>query len=211
MNHLQAAFSAAVPNIIKNLATRNIEAFYYENSKAMVENILKKIPAGSTVTWGGTESITECGLMDALHNGSYTLLDRSEAKTPEEKREFYGKSVMADIFLMSTNAITYNGELINIDGNGNRLACLMQGPKEVFIIVGMNKFVGSIEEGIHRIENIAAPSNVQRLKKDTPCLKLGRCAHCFSENSICSHTVITRRSSHPGRIKLFIVPENLGY
>lgn len=211
MNHLQAAFSAAVPNIIKNLALRNIEAFYYEDSKAMVEDILKKIPAGSTVTWGGTESITECGLMDALHSKAYTLLDRSIAKTPEEKREFYGKAVMADVFLMSTNAITYSGELINIDGNGNRLACLMQGPKEVFIIVGMNKFVGSIEEGIHRIENIAAPANVQRLQKNTPCQNLGRCAHCFSENSICSHTVITRRSGHPGRIKLFIVPENLGY
>lgn len=211
MNHLQAAFNAAVPDIIKNLARRNMEAFYYENSKAMVDDILTKIPAGSTVTWGGSESVTECGLMDALRDKSYVLLDRTAAKTPEEKREFYGKSVMADVFLMSTNAITYSGELINIDGNGNRLACLMQGPKEVFIIVGMNKFVGSIEEGIHRIENIAAPANVQRLQKNTPCQNLGRCAHCFSENSICSHTVITRRSGHPGRIKLFIVPENLGY
>lgn len=211
MNHLQTAFQATVPNIIKNLAQRNIEAFYYEDSRAMVEDILRKIPAGSSITWGGAESIVECGLMDAIHNGSYILLDRAAAKTPEEKREFYGKAVMADIFLMSTNAITYSGELINIDSNGNRLACLMQGPKEVFIIVGMNKFVGSIEEGIHRIENIAAPANVQRLQRDTPCRTLGRCAHCFSENSICSHTVITRRSSHPGRIKLFLVPENLGY
>lgn len=211
MNNLQAAFSAAVPNIIKNLALRNIEAFYYEDSKAMVADILKRIPAGSSITWGGTESVIECGLMDAIHNGSYVLLDRAEAKTPEEKREFYGKAVMADVFLMSTNAITYDGELINIDGNGNRLACLMQGPKEVFIIVGMNKFVGSVEEGIHRIENIASPANVQRLHKDTPCYKLGRCAHCFSKDSICSHTVITRRSGTPGRIKVFIVPENLGY
>lgn len=211
MNNLQAAFSAAVPNIIKNLAVRNIEAFYYEDSKAMVEDILTKIPAGSSITWGGAESVIECGLMDAIKNGSYELLDRAAAKTPGERQEFYGKAVMADVFLMSTNAITYSGELINIDGNGNRLACLMQGPKEVFIIVGMNKFVGSIEEGIHRIENIAAPANVQRLQKDTPCHTLGRCAHCFSKDSICSHTVITRRSSHPGRIKVFIVPENLGY
>lgn len=211
MNHLQTAFSAAVPNIIKNLAQRNIEAFYYEDSKTMVADILAKIPAGSSITWGGAESVIECGLMEAIKNGCYVLLDRAAAKTPEERREFYGKAVMADVFLMSTNAITYGGELINIDGNGNRLACLMQGPKEVFIIVGMNKFVGSIEEGIHRIENIAAPANVQRLQKDTPCRTLGRCAHCFSKDSICSHTVITRRSSHPGRIKVFIVPENLGY
>lgn len=211
MNHLQNAFSAAVPNIIKNLARRNIEAFYYNDSKSMVADILTKIPAGSSVTSGGSQSITECGLIDAIKGGSYVFLDRSVAKTPEEKREFFGKAVMSDVYLMSTNAITYDGELINIDGNGNRLACLMQGPKEVFIIVGMNKFVGSIEEGIHRIENIAAPANIQRLQKDTPCHTLGRCAHCLSKDSICSHTVITRRSGHPGRIKVFIVPENLGY
>ena len=128
MNNLQAAFKAAVPGIIKNLAQRDIEAFFYENSGAMVEDILKRIPVGSSITWGGSQSIVECGLTDAIHNGNYTLLDRTVAKTPEEKRAFYGKAVMADIFLMSTNAITYDGELINIDGNGNRLACLMQGP-----------------------------------------------------------------------------------
>ncbi len=211
MNHLQAAFKAAIPNIIDNLKKRNMEAFYYDDPKDMVKDILSKIPVGSSITWGGSESVKECGLMDAIHNGAYTLLDRSTAKTPEEQRAFYAKAVMADVYLMSTNAITYDGELINIDGNGNRLACLMQGPKEVFIIVGMNKFVSSVEEGIHRIENIAAPANVQRLSKDTPCHSLGRCAHCFSPQSICSHTVITRRCGQPGRVKLFIVPENLGY
>lgn len=211
MDNLQAAFNAAAPGIIMNLKKRNMEAFYYEDSHTMVADILTKIPDGSTVTWGGSESVAQCGLMDAIKNGSYTLLDRAAAKTPEEKREFYGKAVMADVFLMSTNAITYGGELINIDGVGNRLACLMHGPKEVFIIVGMNKFVGSIEEGIHRIENIAAPANVQRLGRNTPCYTLGRCAHCFSEESVCSHTVITRRNPHPGRIKVFLVPENLGY
>lgn len=211
MNHIQAAFHAAVPGIITNLKKRNMEAFYYETSEEMVKDILAKIPAGSSITWGGSESVKECGLMEAISKGSYELLDRTTAKTPEESRIFYSKAVMADIFLMSTNAITYDGELINIDGNGNRVACLMQGPKEVFIIVGMNKFVGSIEEGIHRIENIAAPANVQRLNKETPCHSLGRCAHCFSDGSVCSHTVITRRSLHPGRIKIFMVPENLGY
>lgn len=211
MTNLQAAFQAAVPGIIENLKKRNMEAFYYENSKDMVADILAKIPTGSSITWGGSESVKECGLMDAIQNGSYTLLDRATAKTPEEQRIFYSKAVMADVYLMSTNAITYDGELINIDGNGNRLACLMQGPKEVFLIVGMNKFVPSVEEGIHRIENIAAPANTQRLHKDTPCYHQGRCGHCFSPQSICSHTVITRRCGQPGRIKLFMVPENLGY
>lgn len=211
MNNLQAAFQAAVPNIIKNLNKRNIDAFYYETSKDMVEDILTKIPAGSSIAWGGSESVKECGLMDAIEKGPYTLIDRSTAKTQEEKRLIQSKSVMADVYLMSTNAITYDGELVNIDGSGNRLACLMYGPKEVFVIVGRNKFTGSVEDAIHRIENIAAPANVQRLNLKTACRELGKCAHCFSPESVCSHTVITRRSGQPGRIKVFITAENLGY
>ena len=211
MNNLQKAFAAAAPGIIMNLQRRNMEGYFYKDCKSMVEDILSKITAGSSITWGGSESVIESGLMDAIQNKDYILLDRSIAKTPEERRAFYGKAVMADVFLMSSNAITYDGELINIDGNGNRIACLAQGPKEVFIIVGMNKFVGSIEDGIHRIENIAAPANIQRLGKETPCSVLGKCAHCFADDSVCSHTVITRRSSHKGRIKVFMVAENLGY
>ena len=211
MNNVQKAFSAAIPGIIMNLQKRNMEAFFYEDSKSMVEDILSKIPGGSSITWGGSESVKECGLMDAIQNGSYELLDRTTAKTPEESRIFYSKAVMADVFLMSSNAITYDGELINIDGNGNRLACMMQGPKEVFIIVGMNKFVSTVEDGIHRIETIAAPANVQRLDRQTPCHTLGKCAHCFSDGSVCSHTVVTRRFSQKNRVKVFIVAENLGY
>ena len=211
MTNLQKAFAAATPNIIKNLQLRNMEGYYYETCEDMVKDILSKIPAGSSITWGGSESILECGLMDAIQKKEYTLLDRSVPKTPEEKREFYSKAVMADVYLMSSNAITYDGQLINVDGNGNRIACLAQGPKEVFIIVGMNKFVKTVDDGIDRIETIAAPANIQRLDKHTPCRTLGTCAHCFSEESVCSHTMITRRSSHKGRIKVFMVAENLGF
>ena len=211
MTNLQKAFATAAPNIIKKLQLRNMEGYFYENCEAMVEDILSKIPAGSSVTWGGSESIRECGLMDAIQNKGYVLMDRSVAKTTEEKREFYGKSVMADVYLMSSNAITYDGQLINIDGNGNRIACLAQGPKEVFIIVGMNKFVKTVEDGIDRIETIAAPANTQRLNCNTPCHTLGTCAHCFEDGSICSHIMITRRSSHKALIKVFMVAENLGY
>jgi len=211
MNHLQSAFAAAVPSIIVNLEKRNMEGYFYESSKDMIKDLISRIPAGSIVTWGGSETLVETGLLDAFKKGSYQLLDRSLPQTPEEKRLFYSQSVLSDVYLMSTNALTYEGELINIDGNGNRLACLMQGPREVYIITGMNKLVSSVEDGIHRIQNIAAPANVQRLGKHTPCATLGRCANCFSPESICSQVVITRRSNIKGRIKVILIAEDLGY
>lgn len=211
MNHLQSAFAATVPGILSNLERRNMEGFFFESSSDMIRDLLPRIPAGSIVTWGGSETLTDTGLLDAVRKGPYEILDRAVPQTPEEKRLFYSQSVLSDVYLMSTNALTYEGELINIDGNGNRLACLMQGPREVYVIAGMNKLVGSVEEGIHRIQNIAAPANVQRLGKQTPCATLGRCANCFSPESICSQVVITRRSGIKGRIKVVLIAENLGY
>lgn len=211
MNHLQSSFAAAAPGIIKNLEKRNMEGYFYERSADMVKDVLSHIPAGSSITWGGSESVTESGLMDAINSGAYNLLDRSVPKTPEEKRIFYSHSVLADAFLMSTNAITFDGILVNVDGNGNRVACLITGPTEVYVIAGMNKIVGTIEEGINRVRNLAAPSNVQRLNRNTPCAKTGKCADCFSPDSICSQIVITRRSGIKGRIKVLLVAENLGY
>lgn len=210
MDNVKKAFLAKTPDIVKKLNLRNMDAFVYEDSKSMVEDLLSKIPAGSSITWGGSETLTECGLMAALQDKDYDLMDRSKV-APEAMREFYSKAFLADIFLMSSNAITYDGELVNTDGNGNRLAFMMQGPKEVFIIVGMNKFVHSVEEGIHRIENIAGPANTQRLHRDTPCVLTGRCGHCFGDGSVCSHTVVTRRFGQKNRAKVFIVAENLGY
>ena len=156
-------------------------------------------------------SISECGLMDAVRDGSYTLIDRMTATTPREKREIYAKTVMADYYLMSTNAITMDGELVNIDGFCNRVACLCAGPENVIIIAGMNKVVKDVESGINRIRTKAAPPNTTRLNKNTPCARTGVCGNCFSPDCICSQTVITRRSGIPGRIKVILVNEDLGF
>ena len=118
---------------------------------------------------------------------------------------------MADYYLMSTNAITMDGELINIDGNGNRVACLIHGPKHVIMVVGMNKLVSNVEDGYRRVRDIATPANTKRLNKNTPCFHTGRCGDCLSPDCICNQVVITRRSSHAGRIKIFFVAEDLGY
>lgn len=211
MTNRQLAFRAASEGIIKQLEKRNMEGYFFEDSTSCVKAILEMMEDGSVVSWGGSESVKECGLMDAIHQGNYQLIDRFSGKTPEEGRELYAKATLSDYYLMSTNAITLDGELVNIDGAGNRVACLIHGPKNVIIVAGMNKLVTDIPSGYDRIKNIASPANVQRLNKNTPCYHTGRCGDCFSPDCICSQTVITRRSSVPGRIKVFLVAENLGY
>lgn len=211
MDNLQKAFSAAAPSVIAELKKRNMEGYYFENCEEMVQKILSMLPENATVAWGGSESFKESGMLAALQKGNYQLIDRSQAVTDDEKRSLYGRTVMADAYFMSSNAITYDGILLNIDGSGNRLACLMHGPKEVYIIVGMNKFTKTVEAGIERIRNLASPANVQRLSYKTPCHETGLCTNCLSPECICSHLVITRRNRLPGRIKVFVVAENLGY
>lgn len=197
--------------IIANLEKRQMEGWYCEDSSAAVKKVLELVPNHATVTWGGTKTMEECGLMDALKKETYTLIDRMSAKTPEEKKELYAKAVCADYFFMSTNAITLDGTLINVDGAGNRVACLCNGPDHVIILAGMNKVVTTIEEGYNRARNTAAPINTLRLNKKTPCAVTGKCADCQSPDCICSQIVITRRSHIPGRIQVILIGEELGY
>lgn len=211
MTPKKQAFATAAETIIKGLQKRNMEGYYFEDSASCVKAITDMMEEGSAVSWGGSMSINECGLMEAIGGGKYNLIDRMTAKTPEEAREIFAKTVMADYYLMSTNAITMDGELINIDGNGNRVACLIHGPKNVIVVVGMNKLVSNVEAGYLRVKDIASPANTKRLNRNTPCFHTGRCGDCFSPDCICSQIVVTRRSSQPGRIKVFLVGEELGY
>ena len=197
--------------IIKNMAKKNLEGYYCATSAEAVEKALSLMPEGSSVTWGGSMTLTECGLMDALKTANYEIIDRDTSKTPEEARAMYGKQVMADYFLMSTNAITMDGELVNIDGRSNRVSCLCWGPQNVIIIAGMNKVALDVESALKRVRNFAAPPNAVRLNKNTPCAQTGKCADCYSPDCICSQIVITRRSSTPNRIKVILVGEELGY
>ena len=197
--------------IIKNMAKRNMEGYYCATSAEAVEKALSLMPEGSSVTWGGSMSIIECGLMNAVKTGKYEIIDRDLAKTPQEVREMYAKQVMADYYLMSTNALTMNGELVNIDGRANRVSCLCWGPQNVIIIAGMNKVATDVEDAIKRARNIAAPANTVRLNRNTPCTQTGKCENCYSPDCICSQFVVTRRSGVPNRIKVILVGEELGY
>ena len=211
MDNRQKAFAKACDGIIANLKKRNMEGYFYEDSASCVRAILDMIPDGSSISWGGSASVQESGMMDALINGSYELIDRSLAKTPEEQREIYGRTVMSDYYFMSTNAITYEGELVNIDGNGNRVACLIHGPRHVIIIAGMNKVATTLEGAFERARTMACPPNAVRLDKKTPCAATGKCGDCLSPDCFCNQIVVTRRSGHTGRIKVFLVAEDLGF
>ena len=210
MTKQQEGFALTAKSIIKDLEKRNMEGYFCESSEEAVQLVLSLLPQKATISWGGSETIKECGLMDAIKAGDYDLLDRANV-APEEYREFYSKVVMADAFLMSTNAITESGELVNIDGASNRLSCLLHGPQNVFVIVGMNKLVSDVSAGIGRIRNVACPANTLRLNRKTPCSLTGKCGDCYSQDSICSQIVVTRRSTQPKRIKVILVAENLGY
>ena len=211
MSHKKTAYAAAAQSIIANLKKRNMEGYYFENRDACVQAILGVIPNGSTIGYGGSESIKEAGLLESLQKGSYNLIDRTAAKNPEEAREIYARTVLADYFLMSTNAITLDGELINIDGNGNRVACLIHGPRQVILVVGMNKVVPNVKSGLARVRNMASPPNAIRLDKKIPCAASGRCQDCLAPDCFCNQIVITRRSGHEGRIHVYLVGEELGY
>jgi len=197
--------------IIKNLEKRQIEAYYCEDKACALEKALELIPRGSTIGWGGSVTLTEIGLIDAVKNGDYTIIDRDKATNLEEQKAVYSKICSSDFFLMSTNAITLNGELINIDGRGNRVAFLCYGPQNVLIVAGMNKVVSSIESGFERASNISAPPNAIRLNRKTPCAITGKCENCYSPDCMCSQFVVTRRSGIPNRIKIILVGEELGY
>ena len=211
MTHRQAAFAAQTETMIKNLEKRGMEGYFFEDSASCTAAILSSIPEGSTISWGGSASVKECGLMDKIQQGNYDLIDYFGASEPEERKKLYARTVMADYYLMSSNAVTLDGELINIDGRGNRVACLIHGPENIIMVVGMNKIVIDVDTGIDRVRNFAAPPNANRLNRQTPCYATGRCADCLSPDCMCNQIVITRRSGVKGRIKIYFVAEDLGY
>lgn len=182
-----------------------------QNFRGRCKKALELMPAGSSVGWGGSMTLTESGLMDAVKNGDYVIHDRETAKTKEEQKEMYAKILNSDFFLMSTNAITLDGQLVNIDGRGNRISFLCYGPEQVVIVAGMNKVEADVDSAMKRVRNVASPKNTVRLNKKTPCAATGKCGDCLSPDCICAQMLVTRFSIVPGRIKVILVGEELGY
>ena len=201
--------------VIKAFEKRNFNAFYCENKEDVIKKITELTKPTETFSWGGSVTLDETGLKDYLIKNNYNVIDRAKASTPEEKRKIILEGLCADNFLMSANAISYDGELVNIDGHGNRIAALCYGPKKVFVIAGVNKIEKTLDDAIKRARTKAAPINAKRVssvfKVDTPCIKTGICADCKSETSICSDILITRLSFPKGRINVLLVNGDFGY
>ncbi len=198
-------------SIIAKLKVRKMDGYYCASMEEAVQKVVELIgEAGKSVGYGGSMTIDESDLKAQIAAAGHNLIVREEYKTPAQVEECNARMINADTFLMSTNAITLDGELINIDGRGNRVAYLIYGPKQVIIITGMNKVVSNVEDGIRRVRNCATPPNTVRLDRNTPCAQTGRCGDCLAE-TICCQIVTTRSSMVPGRIKVVLVGEELGY
>lgn len=208
---LEDAKKRMAENVICNLKKRNIEGIYCRDKKETVETILSLIEPGASIGWGGSASIRELGILAELEKSGHEMRDYPMKDKETMGNPSYLGSCSADCFLMGTNAITVKGELVNIDGAGNRVACLIHGPRQVIIVVGMNKLVRSIEDGIDRIQTQVCPIIADATGRKTPCGVKGVCMDCQSPDCMCCSIVVTRRSRYDGRIKVVIVGENLGY
>lgn len=197
--------------VVQALESRNMEAYYVETKEEAVKKALELIQKGSSISMGGAASVKECGLYDAVSSGDYVFYDRDRVNTQEEKEEIALRAFSVDWFLGSVNAMSENGVFINIDGNANRVAAYAYGPKNVLLIVGMNKIVKTEADAMSRARNEAAPVNAQRFGIDTPCSKNGTCFDCRSPQCICCQILTTRFSRIKGRFKIILVDENLGF
>ena len=204
------------------LEKNNMQTFVVSSKEEALQKVKELMPKGSMVSMGGSMTLKECGIADLLSNGDYEFLDRSKAKTEEEKLEIYRKSFFCDSYLSSSNAITERGELYNVDGNSNRVAAMLYGPKQLIIVAGYNKIVKNTDEAVLRVKTKAAPPNCERLNTNTFCQKEGKCVSltkensfmcdgCSSEGRICSSYVVMARQRLKDRVKIILVGEELGY
>ena len=194
--------------VIKGLNSRNMSGYYAASKEEAKALALSLIPEGSSVTMGGAMSAHEIGLVDALKNGPYHFIDRDDYA---DKREAALKAYDADVFLSSTNAMTEDGILVNIDGTSNRVSAIAHGPKKVLFIAGMNKVCDDLDGAMKRARNVAAPVNAQRFGLNTPCAATGSCMDCKSPDTICCQFLITRFSRQKNRIHVILVNDVLGF
>ena len=202
-------YDKAGSKVVEALKRRRFDAYYVSTREEAVEKVLSLIPKEDTVSWGGTMTVDELGIKELLAKRGQRLIDRDAVK-PEERESTMREALFCGTFLMSANAVAESGELVNIDGMGNRVAALCYGPRSVVVIVGMNKVMPTLDAAILRARHIAAPSNAQRFGGNTPCAVTGECADCVSADCICNQIVVTRGTRPAGRIKVILVGEDLG-
>ena len=196
--------------LVKNLQSRHFDAYYCENREPALQKALELIPEGASVGWGGALSAEQIGLMDTVRQGNFRPIDRSLARSQEEREQMMRDCLFSDVFLTGANGLSLDGQMVNIDGTGNRVAAIIYGPKTVLVVAGMNKVEDTLEDAIRRARTVAAPMNNQRFSNDNPCSATGTCGNCKNLTCICNQIVITRHCRPAGRIKFILVGEELG-
>lgn len=213
-----------ISKLFKNLQKNKIKPIFAETKKDALQIVKNMLFDGCTITAGGSVSLIESGVTDLIKSPKYNFLDRNRAGiTPEEKQECFRATIGADFFFCSANAITENGEILNVDGFANRISAIAFGPKKVVMIVGVNKIVPDLKEAFLRVKKIAAPKNCERLGIDNPCKTLGHCVSllnnpypdfadgCQKDTRICCDYLISALQREHDRINVILVNENLGY
>jgi len=204
-------YSLLGPGVVKALQARSFDAYYFDEIDEAKEKIFSLIPKNHVVSWGGSKTMLELGIQAHLEKEGYNLLDRDKAASAEERQDIMRQALLCDTFLSGTNAVSEDGQLVNIDGYGNRAAAMIFGPKQVIIAAGMNKAAKNLKDAVSRARNTAAPLNIQRFPNlETPCSKTGTCADCLSPDTICSYFVTTRFCKPAGRIKVILIGKDLG-
>lgn len=213
-----------IENVIAALRKNNMQGIYVPCINDIVETVKDLIFEGAVITAGGSVSLKESGVWDLINSDSYNFIDRNrEGITPEERQDVFRQVIGSDFYFCSTNALTENGELINVDGFANRISAIAFGPKKVIMVVGANKIVKDLDEGFLRVKKIAAPKNCVRLGIESPCAKLGHCVSllnrenpsitdgCDNPRRICANYLVSGRQQVKNRITVIICGESMGY
>lgn len=215
---MQIHLEMKLERTVKALQANRMDACWVQTKEDALQKVEELLTKGALIASGGSMTLDECGITDLLRSGDYDYLDRAEVRQGGIT-ELYRRSFYADCYLMSSNAVTEQGELYNVDGNGNRAAALIYGPSSVIVVAGANKIVPDIPAAIKRVRSLAAPVNAMRLHQDTHCAKTGICAGihgelaagCKAEQRICCSYVVSGFQRVPNRIHVILVAENLGY
>lgn len=201
-----------IKKTMDNLRRNKMKPYYVENCGELLDIVRELVKDDKLITSGGSVTLKESGVIEMLQKEfASAFAERPVDGSADEMRDFFRSAFISDTFLASTNALTEDGELYNVDGNGNRVAAMIYGPTQVIIVAGVNKIVKDLEEAKLRVENVAAPLNTKRLDCDTPCKETGKCAHCHSDRRICCSYVTLAQQRVPDRIKVIIVNEKLGF
>ena len=204
--------SEQIQTLIQNFSRRRIHCEYFEHSSDLLNWLTSELPKNSTIGIGDSVTMEETGVFSLLRSSDYALLDKYDPTlTKDNKKKLYRENFSADAFFLGANAISMTGEIVQIDGNGSRLAPMIYGPDKVYIIAGTNKIAPTLEEAKKRARQIAGPLDAKRLNKKTPCATTGTCIDCQSPERICNTFVTLSGQFDPERVTVCLIEGNFGY